>query len=334
MTELIEVAPPDISRWANGNTGIEYVWTFDSGAPGPHCAIVALTHGNEYCGAIAVDALLAANVRPARGRLSLVFANVGAFLSFDENAPFKSRSLDEDFNRLWDETTLDSPRTSRDLARARVLRPFFDTVDHLLDLHSMQEACAPLLLCGLTQKGIAQAKAIGSPAHVLIDAGHAAGKRLFDYAQFGDDASPKTAYLVECGQHWAASSVDVAHESAAQFLQYFKLVATPSLEIEAGGQVATEIIAQNAKSAPQVLIEIPAQKVIEITHAVTVKRNGHFMWTQKWEGLMVVEKAGTALAIDAGEMIPTPYDHCVLIMPSREPIAGQTAVRLGRLVSA
>jgi predicted deacylase len=309
----IEILPPDIFYWAAGNTGLPYVWSFDSGKPGPHCAIVALTHGNEYCGAIAVDTLLRAETMPLMGKLSFVFANVDAFLTFDEAAPFKSRSLDEDFNRVWDISTLEGARNSRELTRARALRPFFDTVDHLLDLHSMHEACAPLLLCGISKKGIAQAQKIGAPEHVLIDAGHAAGRRLFDYAEFSNDASPKTAYLLECGQHWAASSVQIAHESTILFLEQFGL--------------------KKPQIAPQVFAKSVPQKLIEVTHAITVNASAPFIWTQKWEGLTVVEIAGTALATQAGRTITTPYDNCVLIMPAPEPIAGQTAVRLGRLIS-
>jgi predicted deacylase len=314
QTPPLEILPPNIAQWAAGNTGLPYVWSFSSGKPGPHCAIVALTHGNEYCGAIAVDALLRAETMPLIGKLSFVFANVEAFLSFDESAPFKSRCLDEDFNRVWDVPTLEGPRNSRELTRARALRPFFDTVDHLLDLHSMHEACAPLLLCGVSKKGIAQAQALGAPKHVLIDAGHAAGRRLFDYADFSNDASPKTAYLLECGQHWAASSAVVAHESTGLFLERFGL--------------------KKPQTAPQVLGQRAKQKLIEVTHAITVKDAAQFAWTQKWEGLTVVEKAGTRLATEAGQTIATPYENCVLIMPAPEPIAGQTAVRLGRLVSS
>jgi hypothetical protein len=39
------------------------------------------------------------------------------------------------------------------------------------------------------------------PQHVVIDGGHAAGRRLRDYAFFDDDADPRTALLIECGQH-------------------------------------------------------------------------------------------------------------------------------------
>ena len=49
-------------------------------------------------------------------------------------------------------------------------------------------------------------------------------------------------------------------------------------------------------------------------------------------GLMVVPKAGTLLANDAEREVRTPHDDCVLIMPTRRPKVGETAVRLGRFV--
>jgi predicted deacylase len=55
---VIEVAFPNLDRWAAGNTGIPYVWTFGSKRAGPHVLVQALTHGNEVCGAIALDWLL------------------------------------------------------------------------------------------------------------------------------------------------------------------------------------------------------------------------------------------------------------------------------------
>ena len=48
----------------------------------------------------------------------------------------------------------------------------------------------------------------------------------------------------------------------------------------------------------------------------------------------MVAKAGTVLGQDEGEAITTPYDNCVLVMPSsNRPLRpGVTVVRLGRLV--
>jgi hypothetical protein len=44
----------------------------------------------------------------------------------------------------------------------------------------------------------------------------------------------------------------------------------------------------------------------------------------------VIPKAGTVIANDGAEPVRTPYDDCVLIMPSRRTVAGHTAVRLGK----
>ena len=43
----IELIAPDISAYRAGNTGIDYVTTFDSGIAGPHIMVSAVTHGNE-----------------------------------------------------------------------------------------------------------------------------------------------------------------------------------------------------------------------------------------------------------------------------------------------
>src|SRR5450759_501662 len=156
MTTNIEIFAPDIEPWRNGNTGIEFVHTFDSGEPGPHVMISAVTHGNEICGAIAVDRLLglgAVKIRPTRGKLSLVFANVGAFSRFNPADPHATRFVDEDLNRVWRADTLDGPRDSAELRRARELRPIINEIDLLLDIHSMHSPHEPVMLCGPHDKG-------------------------------------------------------------------------------------------------------------------------------------------------------------------------------------
>ena len=206
----IEIAFPDLAPYAAGNDRTPYVWTFAGEQPGPHILVQALTHGNEVCGAIALDWLLREEIRPTRGTLTLVFANVGAYLRFDRADPFESRCVDEDFNRLWTREVLDGPRRSAELARARELRPIVDRTDHLLDLHSMSEPCPPLAMAGRQRKGVELAKAIGVPQHIVIDGGHVAGQRLRDYAFFDDPADARSALLVECGQHWEAAAPRVA----------------------------------------------------------------------------------------------------------------------------
>ena len=47
----VELNALDISQYRRGNTGIDYVTTFDSGAPGAHVMLSALVHGNELSAA-------------------------------------------------------------------------------------------------------------------------------------------------------------------------------------------------------------------------------------------------------------------------------------------
>ena len=79
----VAISPPDIEPWIAGNTGVRGFTTRDSGEAGPHLVLVALTHGNELAGAIALDRLRRDGLEPRRGRLTFGFANLAAFARFD-----------------------------------------------------------------------------------------------------------------------------------------------------------------------------------------------------------------------------------------------------------
>jgi predicted deacylase len=310
---VVEITAPDLGVHRFGNTDIPGVSTFDSGTSGPHVVITALVHGNELCGAWALLRLLERGIRPSRGRLSLAFVNTAAYDAFDPADPKASRYLDEDLNRVWSAAMLDGRCRSRELERAREIRPLIEDADFLLDLHSMQSAAPPLLLTGVTDKGRRLAAAMGFPGCIVADAGHRNGARMRDFGDFGNPDSPRTAILVECGQHWAKRSVRVAIATCRQFLAALEVVESRLLD--------------RLGSAPA----LGPQRVVEITRAVTVT-DGRFRFTQDYQGLEVIPEAGTVIAYDGNEPIRTPYDHCVLIMPSRRLAPGFTAVRLGRFV--
>ncbi len=310
---VIELTAPDILPYKKGNTGVDYVTTFDSGRPGPHVMISGVVHGNELCGAIAIDHLFRVGVRPLLGKLTLALANVDAFLSFDPDNPTASRFIDEDFNRLWDLSTLNSARTSTELRRARLLWPIIDTVDFLLDIHSMQHGPSPLMLAGPLTKGCDFAKEIGVPQIIVADAGHAAGKRLRDYGDFGKPNNPKNALLIECGQHWEKSSAALAIETSWRFLASTKLIS----DAEARSHLSPRWQGK--------------QKLLEITEAVTITSDD-FRFVANFEGLEIFPKSGTLIAYDGEHQILTPYDNCVLLMPSRRLVRGASAVRLGRYI--
>ncbi|MGI9506065.1 MAG: succinylglutamate desuccinylase, partial [Geminicoccaceae bacterium] len=274
--------------------------------------ISAVVHGNEPCGAVALDWLFQNDVRPIKGRLSLGFMNIEAYQAFDPANPAATRWVDEDFNRLWDLSTLDGDRQSSELTRAREVRPWMDTVDVLLDLHSMQRCQTPLMMAGPLEKGRDFAKKLGTPEHIVVDAGHAAGKRMRDFESFGDPSSPKNAILYEAGQHWEAISGPRSIEVALRFLHRLDVV---------DREFGAAFLRDRA---------LPADRhVIEVTGPVTIEADA-FTFAEEFQGMEVLAKAGTLIGHDGSNPVVTPYDNCVLIMPSRRLWKGQTAVRLGR----
>jgi len=312
MNFAIEILPPDISGYKNGNTGVDYVHVFDSGKPGPNVMVQALTHGNEYCGALALEYFLRQKIMPMQGRLTLAFANVAAFQRFRVDDPDRSRYIDEDYNRVWGDDALLGSRDSAELRRARQLRPFVDAADYLLDLHSMHEPCRPIMVCAKSEKSAAFARKVGVPADLLIDTGHPAGLRMMERGGFGDPKSPRTAVLIECGQHWEKSAADVAVDTLFRFLAVT-------------GVIDVSVCKSNARLTPPAV-----QRLIRVTEPVVAKSmNLKFAWPFK--GLEVVPKSGTTIATDGDTTWKTPYDDCVMVMPSvRHLKPGTTVLRLGR----
>lgn len=316
----VEVQAPDISRWKSGNTGVDYVWQFDSGHPGPTVMVQALTHGNEVCGAIVMDWFLTQGFKPQTGMLTLSFGNLAAFDRWDPENPEISRYADEDMNRVWADDYLSSDKTSLELERARELLPFVEQADFLLDLHSMREPCAALMVCGAVGKGadkaVALSKRLGLPQYLMYDTGHPAGLRMIERAQFADPTSPKVGILVECGQHWEKSSVDVARETLLRFL----------IEM---GTLTKQTVAQHLNPA----LHTTDFKVIEVTTAIVAEADT-FSFVEPYQGLEVIEKKGTPIAHNGDKVVKTPYDNAVLIMPTvaAQWQRGTTMVRLGRLI--
>lgn len=308
----VELQAPDIRDHRQSSTGTDYIHTFDSGEPGPHAMVNALTHGNEICGAIVVDRLLRQALRPTRGKLTLAFANIEAFSRFDPANPYATRFVDEDFNRVWSPQTLDGTGTTVELRRARALRPFIEAADYLLDIHSMLEPSPPVMICGPLEKGIRFAFDVGVPQHVVSDTGHANGTRMRDFDGFGDPSSPRNALLVECGQHWERSSERVAWQTTWRFLNQLGLV-------------------DPAQAAREIDLEVPAQRLIRVTEAV-IASSPAFRFAKSFTGLDVIPRQGDVIAWDGDQPVRAPYDNCVLVMPVPNNVkTGLTAVRLGRL---
>lgn len=307
----VAVDVPDLSPWATGNIGLPYVWSWQAAVPGPHVAITALVHGNELCGAIVLDRLLREGLRPVRGRLSLVFCNVAAFASFDPAHPERARCCVEDFNRLWDDPAappgplrIDSPERRR----ARELLPLLAEVDVLLDLHSMLLPGPALMLAGMQPRAVDLARAIGLPGWIVRDRGHSNGRRLRDWEAFDRGESARTALLVECGQHWQAETVGLCERVVRGFLDVTGCCPDRRRRLEAEAPV-----------------------VVEISEVITA-RTEMFRFCGDYVGMERIARAGTIIAEDGGVLVRTPYDDCVLVMPTPRARPGTTAIRLGRII--
>ena len=312
----VELTPPDLSAYASGNTGVPYIWTFDSGQPGPHAAITAIVHGNEPCGAIALDWLMAADTRPVAGKLSFAFINIAAYEAFDPEVPDATRWVEEDFNRLWGEGVLDDPdrRVTPEVERARAIRPWLSSVDLLLDIHSMQHKTEALIIAGPAAKGRELGRAIGRPGIVVTDKGHAEGVRMRDFADFADPASTRNAALVEAGQHWETESANISKDCAVEFLRVSGVVAPDFAE--------SYLATRPAK---------PASRLYEVVGPVTIETND-FRFAQDWRGFEHLDK-GTLIGHDGDRAVYAPHDETVLIMPSRRLWPGKTAVRLAKPIA-
>jgi predicted deacylase len=311
-----ELAPPDLTRWRIGNTGVEGVWRFESGHTGRDVMVTALVHGNELCGAWALHDALQAGLRPRRGTLTLVFANLAAFDRFDAEAPHASRCVDHDMNRLWGPMPWQTSGAALGLEHRRVqaLLPFVARSEWLLDLHSMHEPGPPMGLVGPLPHHAAQALALGAPGLLVADAGHSAGCRLRDHGLYGrDDRRDAFALLVECGFHGAASSQRVALDMLARFLAASGCVDAADLP------------------GPWLQPDHQPQRLIQVTDAVTVAAGEPPRFAQAWRCGQTVAAAGSLLGWNGGLPFFTPYDDCVLVMPTLlHATPGATLVRLGR----
>lgn len=319
----VEVACPDISRWKKSNVGdIAYVHEFQAREAGADVLITSLVHGNEYTGAIVLGELLSllneGKLALRRGRLTAVFANIEGFTHFDAAQPDASRFVDQDLNRVWHTALLDGSQQSSELNRARAIRPYVERATHLLDLHSMHEPCEPLLITGLLPRNVAFAQSLGGVGQVVMDVGHKDGVRMRDFSGFGSEGGSKIALLLEAGQHWQQASVAAARDVVLRFLLRAEVL---TMQDVIAASLQSWLAADRIAPAP-----------VKVTHAV-VARGMQFEFTQAFTGNEVIAQAGTVIAHDEGEAIATPYDNCMLVMPSiRQLRPGVTTVRLGQRI--
>ena len=302
----LEVMPRDLSAYRRGNTGIEYVHRFDSGRPGPHVLVNALTHGNEFCGMVAATHLLDTGVRPAAGILTVSFSNVAAYESFDPAKPFDSRQLVHNFNRVWSPQWLEGKEDSPELRRARAMRPVVAAADHILDLHSTSQPVHPFWVYPAFERNAAAALAIARPdVHLVMPKGLGSGTPVIQHGRHGEATGTGVALVAECGQHFLRATADLAVAVTLDFLAHFGLIRRDP-----------------ASPAPG------PQRRFELLETRMIKTES-FRFVRPLIGFEEFAK-GELVATDGPDEIRAPCDHCTIFMPARSVIVGREAVYLTR----
>lgn len=303
---VLEVVPRDLSAYRKGNIGIEYVHRFESGRPGPHVLINALTHGNEVCGMVAATHLLDTDVRPLIGTLTVSFANVQAYESFHRDRPHDSRQLVHNLNRVWSAEWLDGKEDSPELRRARAMRPVVAAADHILDIHSTSQPVGAFWVYPGYERNAAAALTIGRPSvHLVMPKGMGTGTPLIQHGCHGQEQGTGIALVVECGQHFLRATADFAITVTFDFLAHFGLVER--------GQAARA-------SRTQRRFELLATPMI---------KTESFRFVGALAGLETFAQ-GELIATDGPDEIRAPCDGCTVFMPARTAIVGREAVYLTR----
>ena len=305
-SQAFEVLPRDLTAYRAGNVGVDHVHRFNSGRPGPHVLINALTHGNEFCGMVAATHLLDTGVRPLIGTLTVSFANLAAYETFDTARPFDSRQLVHNLNRIWSSAWLDGPDDSPELQRARALRPVVAAADHVLDIHSTSQPVQPFWVYPQFDRNGTAALAMGEPAvHLVMPQGLGSGTPLIQHGVHGTPGHHGVALVAECGQHFLQSSADRAIRVAMGFLAHFGLLAPLP-----------------GRAAPVAHQRYGLLQTCMVTHA-------DFRFARPLVGFETFAP-GELIASQGPDQIHAPAGGCTVLMPTREPIIGREAVYLSR----
>jgi len=295
--------PFDLDAFLAASGPIPGVLTRDSGRPGPHVLINALTHGNEPCGLAAIDWVLRERPPLLSGRLTLVLANIDAHRLHDPAAPASGRALDEDLNRIWAPDLLAAPAASRERARAAMLHPVYGDADILLDIHSMATPGRPLLLYHRTPRAAALLPRLRADQDRLrFEAPVHDGILLIEQAPFLDDAA-RAAFVIECGQHGRPETDRYARDFAISLLAAAGLIATPA--------------AEPSGAAPHRV------KAVSMLHA----EGDDFRWHAPMSGFEEVAP-DAPFAADSVRAYRAPFAGCVIALPRRAPRRGQEAAIL------
>jgi len=200
----------------------EGLFEIDSGKPGPVVGILAHTHGNEPVGLAAIMGLLAENALADRlkvGKVLLIVNNLEAARRFYREAEGQTttaawRFVDQDMNRVPEVLAGES----YELQRLRQVLPYYQSLTHVLDLHSTSAPSEPMLIQS------ENAPDLSFPGVSIQLQGIIAclrGKPLISLCK------QAAGYVVECGSHENPESWRLAQAVSWHFLAELGLLDGP-----------------------------------------------------------------------------------------------------------
>lgn len=192
--------------------------------PRPHLAIVGAVHGNEHCGLLAIQRLAREIERGAlsirTGTLFLVHGNPAATAQQRRHTPTGA-----DLNRMFDYRFVDELAPAlweREHHRAVELRPLFDNVDAVLDLHS---ATAPTPAFAIASRVPTSEPFALSLGLEYVTLGWDGPGLLGDQVLLGQLTRRELpGVAVECGQHDDPVAAEVAYACTLRTLSYFGII--------------------------------------------------------------------------------------------------------------
>lgn len=185
--------------------------------PGPTLTITILMHGDEGCGLAARDLVFDPALRLKRGRINIVTLNPEARDA--DGGP--RRFLDYDLNRLWGDEPLPDSYEGRRITEAL---PLLAGSDAILDIHSLPGDTGTFsLVSDERPAALAMARALAAtiPRIVIASAPANRGRALFQTTRL---PASVPIVVIECGQHHAPASGEIARAATLAFLQGYDML--------------------------------------------------------------------------------------------------------------
>jgi len=268
--------------------------TYAATTPGPKLLVIGAIHGNEKCGAIAINRALgefdAGKLRIAKGQVT--FIPVCNPRAHEEDRRFVERNL----NRYL--VPMENP-DSYEARLGNILCPLFAACNALLDIHSYTIGGDPFISYdGHTPEEREFAKAIGAP--ILITGwGEVYEKMGKGRATSTEEATGGPQYArrfgaaavtLECGQHKDPKAPDIAYQGILNALRHFEMLAE-----DAGG-----------KGKPP-----PSPKHVHMTHVFYRDEGGEL--AKNWKNFAPVKKGAVLATYSGGKNIIAEADGFVIL---------------------